>query len=268
MRLLFTLSIALLFQSCYTGNKTSAGGKERWKRLWADEFNTSGLPDTTRWRFDVGGHGWGNNELQYYTYADTTNAIVKNGSLHITALMKKTGGNNYTSAKLITKGRQLFRYGKIEVRARLPKGRGTWPAIWMLGNNIDTVGWPDCGEIDIMEHVGFNPDSVFGSVHTKRFNHILGTQTTKGIYINNPYSAFHTYAVEWTPEKISFLVDEECYLEFFNQQKTEAEWPFGKPFYLILNLAIGGNWGGEKGVGQAIFPAVLEVDYVRVFEKK
>ena len=238
-----------------------------WKLKWSDEFNNNGLPDSSKWNYEVGGHGWGNNELQYYTLSDTTNAMVKNGLLSITAKKKTTGANNYTSAKLITKGKQLFLYGKIDISAKLPAGRGTWPAIWMLGNNIDTTDWPTCGEIDIMEHVGYNKDSVFGSVHTQSFNHVIGTQTTKGITIPNLYSSFHVYSIEWSPEKIIFLVDDKQYLEFFNQHKTVNEWPFDKPFYLILNLAIGGNWGGQMGVDENIFPAIMQVDYVRAYNK-
>lgn len=238
-----------------------------WKLSWSDEFNYTGLPDSSKWKFETGGHGWGNHELQYYTETDTTNAIIKNGLLKITAHKKQFDKNQYTSAKLITKGRKLFQYGRIEVRAKLPAGRGTWPAIWMLGDNIDKADWPDCGEIDIMEHVGFKKDTVYGSIHTKSFNHSIGTQVTKGILIENPYTSFHTYAIEWTPEKISFFFDDKQYLGFDNQHKTTAEWPFDAPFYLILNLAVGGDWGGQQGVDDPIFPASMYVDYVRVFQK-
>lgn len=238
-----------------------------WKLAWSDEFNYSGLPDDTKWKFETGGHGWGNHELQYYTDKDSSNAFVKDGQLRITALKKQFDKNSYTSAKLITKGKKLFQYGRIEVRAKLPAGRGTWPAIWMLGDNIDKVDWPDCGEIDIMEHVGFKKDTVFGSIHTKVFNHVIGTQTTKGMLIADPYTSFHTYGIEWTKEKISFFIDDKQYLEFNNQHKTTAEWPFDALFYLILNLAVGGDWGGQQGIDDTIFPASMYVDYVRVFEK-
>jgi beta-glucanase (GH16 family) len=238
-----------------------------WQLSWSDEFNIAGPPDNSKWKYDTGGHGWGNNEWQYYTHADTNNAFVKEGKLHITALKKSVEKNNYTSAKLITKERQLFTYGRIEISAKLPSGRGTWPAIWMLGNNIDTAGWPLCGEIDIMEHVGFNKDSVFGSVHTQLFNHIIGTQTTKGLFIQNPYTAFHVYGIEWSPEKIDFFIDGNKYLSFKNQHLSVKEWPFDKPFYLILNVAVGGNWGGQQGVDETVFPATMEVDYVRVYQR-
>ncbi|MEN9547878.1 MAG: hypothetical protein RIR12_469 [Bacteroidota bacterium] len=238
-----------------------------WHLVWSDEFNTTGMPDTNKWQYDVGGHGWGNNEWQYYTHADTNNVIVKEGKLHITATKKTVEKNNYTSAKLTTKGRQLFTYGKLEISAKLPAGRGTWPAIWMLGNNIDTAGWPLCGEIDIMEHVGYNKDSVFGSVHTKSYNHIAGTQTTKGLFVSNPYTAFHVYGIEWSPEKIDFYIDEHKYLSFKNQHLSVNEWPFSNPFYLILNVAVGGNWGGQQGVDESVFPATMQVDYVRVYQR-
>lgn len=264
------LIASALFISCNTKKESNSADNaaiKKWKLSWSDEFDYTGLPDSSKWQFETGGHGWGNHELQYYTDRDTANAFVKDGLLRITALKKQFDKNNYTSAKLITKGKQLFQYGRIEVRAKLPAGRGTWPAIWMLGDNIDKVDWPECGEIDIMEHVGFKKDSVFGSVHTKSFNHVLGTQTTKGIFIENPYTSFHTYAIEWTQEKISFFFDDKQYLEFLNKHKTTAEWPFNAPFYLILNLAIGGDWGGQQGVDDSIFPASMYVDYVRVFEK-
>lgn len=241
--------------------------KSEWKLVWSDEFNYSGLPDRAKWSFEVGGKGWGNNELQYYTDADTNNALVKNGYLNITARKDTKGANQYTSARLITKGKSLFKYGKIEVRAKLPQGVGTWPAIWMLGDNIAEVGWPDCGEIDIMEHVGFKKDSIFGSLHTKSFNHVIGTQITQGVFIKNPYLEFHIFSIEWSSEKISFFLDNKKYIEFTNVYKTEDEWPFNKSFFMILNLAIGGNWGGQGGVDNAIFPATMQVDYIRVYQK-
>jgi beta-glucanase (GH16 family)/glycerophosphoryl diester phosphodiesterase len=238
-----------------------------WALLWSDEFHRNGMPDTTKWRYDVGGHGWGNNELQYYTHADTNNAIISNGKLYITALKKDFNKNNYTSARLITKDKKLFQYGRIEISAKLPAGRGSWPAIWMLGDNISSIGWPACGEIDIMEHVGYQPDSIFGSIHTQSFNHMLGTQPTKGISIKNIYTQFHVYGIEWSPEKIDFFIDDTKYLTFIKQYNTNEGWPFDKPQYLILNIAVGGNWGGKYGVDNAIFPNAMQVDYVRYFKK-
>lgn len=240
--------------------------KQGWNLAWSDEFDYDGLPDSTKWAYNVGGNGWGNNELQYYTEADTMNAKVEKGVLKITARKQIKEKNSYTSARLITKGKAEFKYGKIEIRAKLPSGKGTWPALWMLGSNIDKVNWPMCGEIDIMEHVGHQPDSIFGSVHTKDFNHILGTQNTKGLFINNPYTAFHTYSIEWTENKISFYIDGKFYNQFTKVSSAKSKWPFSEPQYIIMNVAIGGNWGGQFGVDENICPATMEVDYVRVYK--
>ena len=242
---------------------TAAG----WKLKWSEEFNYKGLPDSTIWNYAEGGNGYGNGELQYYTKADTNNALVKNGKLFITALKESKDKNKYTSARLFSKGKAEFKYGRIEISAKLPAGRGTWPAIWMLGSNHPAVNWPECGEIDIMEHVGYEPDSIYGTIHSKSYNHLIGTQKTKAIYLHNPYTAFNTYTIEWTPEKIDFLVNDVVYNHIKNEHLSTAEWPFDQPFYLILNLAIGGSWGGKKGIDESIFPVTMEVDYVRVFEK-
>jgi len=244
-------------------NPTAAG----WKLKWSEEFNYKGLPDSTIWNYAEGGKGYGNNELQYYTKADTNNAIVKNGKLYITALKQTKENNKYTSARLFTKDKVEFMYGRIEISAKLPAGRGTWPAIWMLGKNRTAISWPECGEIDIMEHVGYDPDSIHGTIHSKAYNHIRGTQKGKAIFIKNPYTVFNTYAIEWTPEKIDFIVNDVVYNSFKNEHRSTAEWPFDQPFYLILNLAVGGNWGGKMGVDDNVFPATMEVDYIRVFEK-
>ncbi|MFN3847827.1 MAG: family 16 glycosylhydrolase [Spirosomataceae bacterium] len=236
------------------------------KLVWSDEFNYKGLPDANKWGYDVGGGGWGNNELQYYTEADTTNALVKNGLLTITARKKQVENRNFTSARLVTRDKAEWKYGRIEVRAKLPSGRGTWPAIWMLGNDIKTVGWPKCGEIDIMEHVGYDPDTLVGTIHTQAYNHVKGTQKSKKLFIKNPYTDFHVYAIDWTAEKMDFLLDGVVYLSITNEHKTTDEWPFDKKYYLLMNLAIGGNWGGAKGVDENIFPASMVVDYVRVYQ--
>lgn len=252
----------LLLERC-TLSPVSQG----WKLAWSDEFNYNGLPDNSKWTYDVGGSGFGNNELQYYTREDTLNAVVRNGLLRITARKQETDGKSYTSARLLTKDKSEFKYGKIEVRAKLPRGKGTWPAIWMLGKNISEAGWPKCGEIDIMEHVGYEKDSIFGTIHSKSYNHTIGTQKVKAIFIDKPYDDFHVFSIEWTPDKIDFLMDNKVYNHIVNEHKTANEWPFDQPFFLILNLAIGGNWGGKYGVDDSIFPAVFEVDYVRVFKE-
>lgn len=264
MKKIFVVCLAIIFCQPLLSQKKS------WKLVWKDEFNYKGLPDSAKWSFDTKGnvHGWGNNEKQYYTDKKPENAFVKKGVLTISALKQTIENKSYTSARLITKGKASFQYGKIEARIKLPAGKGGWPAFWMLGNNIDSIGWPRCGEIDIMEHVGYQPDSIYGTVHTDMYNHTKGTQKTRGITIVNPYSQFHVYSIEWTPEKIEFYMDGELYNSFINENKTDKEWPFYQPHFIILNLAVGGNWGGKYGIDETIFPAVMKVDYVRVYQKK
>lgn len=261
--LLITLT-ACFFNACSV-KKTKTSAKS-YTLAWSDEFNYNGLPDSTKWGYDVGGDGWGNNELQYYTRADTSNAVVRDGRLFIIARKEAIGGKMFSSARLVTRDKAEWVYGKIEISAKLPAGRGLWPAAWMLGTNIKEAGWPACGEIDIMEHVGYNRDSIFGTVHTAAYNHIKRTQKGATAKIKDPYQRFHTYSIEWTPEKIDFMLDHKVYYSVSNEKKTRAEWPFDDPFYLLLNIAVGGNLGGMKGVDERIFPAVMEVDYVRVYK--
>jgi beta-glucanase (GH16 family) len=264
MRFICLLLIVVCFGYCSTAYKTEDSND--WKLSWSEEFNYEGLPDSSKWSYDVGGHGWGNNELQYYTNASNNNVEVSKGTLKLKAIREKMDTREYTSARLVTRGKADFTYGKIEIRAKLPPGRGLWPAIWMLGSNIETTNWPDCGEIDIMEHVGFEKDSVFGTVHTKSYNHIIGTQKGKKIFITNPYDAYHIFSIEWTPERMDFFLDNTLYNHIQNEHKTTAEWPFDSSFYLLVNLAVGGNLGGKKGVDTTVFPATLEVDYIRVYQ--
>ncbi len=260
--ILFIISHLVVGQKAKSKNK-----KSTYKLVWSDEFNYNGLPDSSKWSYDVGGNGWGNNELQYYTKADTANVKVANGLLTITALKKTIGNNAYTSAKLVSIGKAEWSHGKIEFRAKLPPGRGTWPAGWMLGANIAKTPWPQCGEIDVMEHVGYDPDTIVGSFHSAAYNHLQGTQKTARIHITNPYTSFHTYACEWNKSQITFILDGKPYLTVKNENKTDKEWPFDHPFYAIVNLAIGGNWGGKMGIDPDIFPAKLYFDYVRVYQR-
>ena len=235
--------------------------------VWSDEFSYRGLPDSAKWNYETGKSGWGNNELEEYTANDTGTARVSNGCLHLSAQKKSVAGKSYyTSARLTTKNKGDWKYGKIEVRAKLPEGRGLWPAIWMLPTSHEYGEWPASGEIDIMEHVGYDKDSIFSSLHSKTYNHTIGTQKTKGVYIAHPYDTFHIYALECTPDEISFLLDGKVYYKVANEHKTFAEWPFDKPFHLLLNLAVGGNWGGKYGVDESVFPATMLVDYVRVYQ--
>ncbi|WP_420147360.1 glycoside hydrolase family 16 protein [Spirosoma sp.] len=238
------------------------------KLVWADEFDKAGLPDSTKWKYEVGGNGWGNNELQFYTARRSENARVENGKLIIEARKEAYQGKNYTSARISSQNKQTWKYGRIEALAKLPKGLGTWPAIWMLGSNISTADWPTCGEIDIMEHVGYDEGVIHGTVHTEAYNH--GKHTEKGdtLRVSNVASAFHLYAIEWTPDQIDFFVDNQKYYSVKKADLGEnvTQWPFDQPFYLILNVAVGGNWGGKKGVDETIWPQRMEIDYVRVYQ--
>lgn len=236
------------------------------KLVWADEFNKYGLPDSTKWGYDVGGTGWGNNELQYYTDGRKENAFVNNGHLVIEARMENYKGKKYSSARMISKNKGDWKYGRIEVKAKLPHGKGIWPAIWMLPTQWKYGGWPKSGEIDIMEFVGYMPDSVFGSIHTGLYNHTIGTQKTKGISLKDLSTAFHVYAIEWTADKIDFLIDDKKYFEFKNERSGPGAWPFDQEFHIILNVAVGGNWGGKYGVDDSIFPQRMLIDYVRVYQ--
>ena len=233
--------------------------------VWADEFDVAGVPNTTKWGYDLGGSGWGNNELQYYTDA-LANAKVENGKLVITAIKESFGGKNYTSARLVSKNKGDFLYGRIEARAKLPSGRGTWPAIWMLPTDWAYGGWPKSGEIDIMEHVGYDPNNVVMSVHTDAYNHGIGTQKSATKLIPTAMSEFHNYRVDWTPYAVRGYIDDQLVFTFINEGKGYSTWPFDKRFHLLLNLAVGGNWGGAQGVDDTIFPAVFEIDYVRVYK--
>ena len=236
------------------------------KLIWADEFNYNGLPDSTKWGYDHGGSGWGNKELQFYTASRLENARVEKGHLIIEARKEDMQNMKYTSSRMVSKNKGDWKYGRIEVKAKLPKGKGVWPAIWMLPTKPVYGDWPKSGEIDIMEFVGYMPDSVFGSVHTGLYNHIIRTQKTKGVVLKDLATSFHTYAIEWTKEKISFLIDDKKYFEFVNERSGPGAWPFDQHFHIILNIAVGGNWGGKYGVDDSIFPQMMEINYVRVYQ--
>jgi len=266
--LISTLSMLSLF-SCSNKKMTSFKPNEQYNLVWADEFDYTGLPDTSKWSYDVGGNGWGNNEKQYYTKESLDNSFVKDGILHIVALKENYQNNDYTSTRLITNGKYTVKYGRIEVRAKLPKGNGTWPAIWMLGANIQEVGWPLCGEIDIMEHVGKDQNVVHVSLHSKLYNFIKNNQLTHFERITDVSNAFHLYGIEWSANSIKFFIDDKLFYTTIKgdggRVTTDEGWPFDKPFYLILNLAIGGNWGGE--IDNSIFPTEMQIDYVRIYKK-
>jgi beta-glucanase (GH16 family) len=231
--------------------------------VWADEFDYNGLPDSTKWSYEVGGGGWGNNELEYYTSKRLQNASVADGKLTIAALLESYGGKLYTSARMVSKQKGDWLYGRIEVSAKLPSGRGTWPAIWMMPTDGAYGGWPNSGEIDIMEHVGYDPHVVHCNTHTNLYNGANGKGAS--MMVPDAFDAFHVYAVDWTPYKMDFYIDDTKYFTL-NVSSDYRSWPFDKRFFLILNIAVGGNWGGAQGVDNTVFPAKMVIDYVRVYK--
>lgn len=237
--------------------------------VWSDEFDYEGLPDSIKWGYDTEGNdaGWGNNEAQFYTTANQENAWVENGVLRITARKKKMGGKDYTSARLISKAD--WKYGKVEVRAKLPDADGTWSAIWMMpgGWTFNDGNWPDIGEIDIMEHVGHELGVIHASAHSKDYQWQENTQKTATVLYPDVSKEFHSYSLEWTPEVLKVYVDDNLYFEYENEGLGESKWPYNKSFYLILNIAVGGAWGSVKGIDADAFPQTMEVDYVRVYQK-
>jgi len=233
-----------------------------WVMVWQDEFQGGPAPSAARWDYERGFVR--NHEAQYYTVDRRENARVEGGELIITGRRENWAGARYTSASLVTKGRFAFTYGKVEVRAKIPTGRGTWPAVWLLGDT-DRVAWPHCGEIDLMENVGFDPAKLHFSVHTGAFNHVTHSQRTAVVALERPWADFHRYGLLWTHERLELFLDGRRVLEFQNDGQGPEHWPFDAPMYLIVNLALGGDWGGVKGVDDALFPAEFRIDYVRVW---
>lgn len=225
--------------------------------VFSDEFNTDGAPDASKWGYDLGAGGWGNNESQYYTNSPN-NVIVQGGNLKITAKAENISGSNYSSARLKSENKYEFTYGKIEVRAKLPSGGGTWPAIWMLGQNYATNTWPACGEIDIMEHVGNTPNVIHGSLHYP--GNSGGNANTNSTTISGASTQFHVYKAIWSPGSIRFYVDNVLFHSYVNNGSS----PFNSDFFLILNVAMGGNFGGA--IDPSFSQSSMEVDYVRVYQ--
>jgi beta-glucanase (GH16 family) len=244
---------------------TASIASAQWTKVWSDEFDKPGLPDSAKWGYEEGYIR--NGELQFYTVKRAKNARVEKGHLILEAHREDFQGKRFTSASLRTKGKADWHYGRVEVRAKLPGGVGLWPAVWMLPTEDRFGIWPASGEIDIMEHVGFDKGVVHGTIHNKAYNHIRGTQKGKQVAVADCEDTFHVYAMEWSKEKIDVFVDDKKYFSFENDGRdVSATWPFDHPFYLILNIAIGGSWGGQKGVNEAVFPQRMEIDYVRVFK--
>jgi beta-glucanase (GH16 family) len=242
-----------------------------WKLIWSDEFDTPGLPDASKWAYNIGNWGWGNNELQYYTADSAANARVENGSLIIQA-HQHTADGTWTSARLTTQGKVAFLYGKIEFKAKVPTDRGVWSAGWLLGDDYrDEISWPYCGEIDILESVGYEIDDETGdglnhaSCHTPAYYFKKGNQITASIPVKNMHNDWHTYTIEWYPDAVHAFVDGEHYYTY-DKTANELEWPFFKPQNIIVNLAIGGGWGGAKGLDPKMQSPKMEIDYIRVYE--
>jgi beta-glucanase (GH16 family) len=262
--------------------KAPAG--EDWRLVWSDEFDGSEL-DATKWSPRIWQPRKVNDEDQAYT-GRPGNVRVEDGHLIIEAHREDYEGGNYTSGRVHTSGKADILYGRIEVRARLPRGQGTWPAIWMLPSdpfryatkceegvdwqgNAECDAWPNSGEIDIMEHVGYQMNHVHGTVHTQAYYWVKWEQRKGRILLDGVDKAFHVYALEWSPERIDMFVDDSLYFTYVNENKGWEEWPFDQPFFLIMNIAVGGVWGRAGGpVDDTVFPQRMLVDYVRVFERK
>lgn len=260
---LFLVPFSLLALSCSTDEKQTVTTMKT--LVMQDEFDTDGAPDPALWSYDIGtgSNGWGNNELQYYTDRPE-NIVVEGGMLKITAIQESYLGSGYTSARILTKGKYEKKYGRLEARIKLPYGKGLWPAFWMLGADSDTVIWPQVGEIDIMEYLGSSPTSVFGTLHGPGYSG--GSAITKSYSLpNNRFdNDFHIFGIEWGENYINFYVDDVLYNQI-TPAKVTGEWVFNKPFYIILNMAVGGNYPGSPN-NETVFPQSMLVDYVRVYE--
>jgi len=272
-----TLTVLLFAITCgvapLKSSTATAGNPAGWTLVWSDEFNDpTGAVDSTTWSFDLGGKGWGNNELETYT-SRKENAHLQDGSLVINAIKETFTGDdnttrNYTSARLLTKHKFSQTYGRFEARIKIPFGQGIWPAFWMLGDNIDTVHWPNCGEIDIMENIGREPSVVHGTFHGPGYSGGKGIGAAYTLTGGRKFSDdFHTFAVEWEPSAIRFYVDGNLY-----QTRTPADlpagtsWAFDHSFFIILNVAVGGGWPGNPDA-TTVFPQQMRVDYVRVYKR-
>ena len=271
------LPIFILFITCQEPKSSekqpvvNEWDKEGWALVWNDEFDGPAL-NLEKWSFEIGGHGWGNNELQYYSDEDST-AFIQDGKLVIRAdlVPQGTGSSDnlryFSSARLRTSGKGDWRYGRIEVKAKLALGQGIWPAIWMLPTDWMYGGWPESGEIDIMEHVGYDPGRVHGSIHTGSYNHKINTQRGGSKLLDKISSKFYVYAIEWYEDRIDFLIDDAKYFSFQNDGKNDFNtWPFNQRFHLLINIAVGGDWPGSPDETTQ-FPTEMEVEYVRVYEK-
>jgi len=264
--------IAMLFTACSAERNTTvpySGGSGKYTKLvWNDEFNGKGLPDSEKWGYEKGYIR--NNEMQYYTVERTENVRQENGLLTITALNDSAFIDGkirpITSASIRTKNKGDWKYGRIEVRAKVPSSLGTWPAIWMMPTQQTYGGWPKSGEIDIMEFVGYDPHTIYFNLHTEKYNHTKGTGRGTSVECKNPDKEFHVYAVEWFEDHIDWYMDDKKVFTIQNDEPTWEAWPIDHEFYLIINFAFGGEWGAQKGVDVSSLPQNYYIDYVRVFQ--
>lgn len=266
-------------------SESETKGKQGWKLVWSDEFNKQGFPDLEKWQCEVGFIR--NNELQYYTKLRRENLRVEDGHLILEARQERWKNKQYdpnrkqvpgwlrhapyaqyTSASIRTAGLASWTYGRFEIRAKLPRGNGIWPAIWMLSDTFETEGWPLCGEIDIMEFVGYQPNTIHVNAHSKKYNHKAKTDKSGRIKADAPSDKFHVYTIEWYPDRIDYFLDDQKFYMFENDGSGKEEgWPFDNPHFMILNLAIGGEWAGKEGIDDSIFPQKYYIDYVRVYQQ-
>lgn len=232
--------------------------------IFSDEFDSDGSPDSTKWGYDIGtgNNGWGNGESQYYTNR-LENVKIENGYLKITAKAESYEGSNYTSARLLTKGKFDFTYGRVDIRAKLPEGEGTWTALWLLGSNITTVGWPACGEIDIMEHWGHIPGEVSSATHTPSCYGGCGSARVGVTDIDDYATEFHVYSLEWNENELRFLIDDNYLYSYNPSNKNSDTWPFDKPHFIIMNIAMGSSY---HTVDPNFVSATMQIDYVRVYQ--
>ncbi len=272
-KIFISTAIVLLLNSCTKDEKQTVVTKNN--LVMSEEFNVDGAPDSNLWSYNIGtgSNGWGNNELQYYTDRPQ-NIKVENGVLKITARREQYMGSSYTSARIISKGKYEKKYGRIEARIKLPRGKGLWPAFWMLGSNIqtapespdnpNTVPWPYCGEIDIMEYLGNSPTKIFGTVHGPGYS--AGESISKNFFLSNSRfdTDFHIFGIEWDENRVNFYVDDMLY-HSVTPEDVPGEWVFNQSFYMILNVAVGGNLPGAPN-GETPFPQEMLVDYIRVYE--
>ncbi len=258
-----TVTLAVCGPTTTRRTDAPAAPSRNWSLVWHDEFDGPTL-DRTKWVWETGGGGWGNNELEFYT-ARPENARVEDGHLVIEARQEPFGNRQYTSARLKTQGLAAWKYGRIEARIRIPRGQGMWPAFWMLGGRCEQVGWPTCGEIDIMENIGREPRRVHGTVHGPGYSGARGVSAAYSLRADAFADNYHVFAVEWQAGAIVWYADSAVYATV-TPNTVSGTWVFDHPFFILLNVAVGGSWPGSPD-STTVFPQTMLVDYVRVYQK-